>query len=304
VILEVGLGGRLDTTNVVARPALSVVTPISLDHQDKLGPTLAAIAGEKAGILKAGVPAVVSRQPPEALDVIRARAEEVRAPLFLWGEDYEAFEQRGRLVYQSAERLMDLSLPALMGHHQIGNAGTAIAAALRLKSFAVADAAIERGLLDVRWPARMQRLGNGPLSRLLAPGSELWLDGAHNPAGAQAIAQTLAELEERAPKPVGLIIGVMGQKDAAAILAHFRGLVRRVVTVPIPGAHEAPHDPVALAKIAASVGLIADAAPDVEAAIARLQKVEAAPLRILICGSLYLAGHVLALQEGVQAQMN
>ena len=304
VILEVGLGGRLDTTNVVARPALSVITPVSLDHQDKLGATLAAIAGEKAGILKAGVPAVVSRQPPEALDVIRARAEEVRAPLFLWGEDYEAFEQRGRLVYQSAERLMDLGLPALMGHHQIGNAGTAIAAALRLKSFGIADAAIERGLLDVRWPARMQRLDNGPLSRLLGTGSELWLDGAHNPAGAEAIAQTLAELEERAPKPVGLIIGIMGQKDAPAILAHFRGLVRRVVTVPIPGAHEATHDPVALAKIAASVGLTADAAPDVEAAIARLQKVEAAPLRILICGSLYLAGHVLALQEGVQAQMN
>ena len=137
-----------------------------------------------------------------------------------------------------------------------------------------------------------------------APGSELWLDGAHNPAGAQAIAQTLAELEERAPKPVGLVIGIMGQKDAAAILAPFRGLVRRVVTVPIPGAHEATHDPVALAKIAASVGLAADAAPDIEAAIARLQKVETGPLRILICGSLYLAGHVLALQEGVQAQMN
>jgi dihydrofolate synthase / folylpolyglutamate synthase len=304
VILEVGLGGRLDTTNVVQRPALSVITPISLDHQDKLGATLAAIAGEKAGILKAGVPAVVSRQPPDALDVIRARAEEVRAPLVVWGEDYDAFEQRGRLVYQSAERLMDLALPALMGQHQVGNAGTAIAAALRLAPLGVADAAIERGLLDVRWPARMQRLDNGPLSRLLGPGSELWLDGAHNPAGAQAIAQTLAELEERAPKPVGLVIGIMGQKDAAAILAPFRGLVRRVVTVPIPGAHEATHDPVALAKIAASVGLAADAAPDIEAAIARLQKIETGPLRILICGSLYLAGHVLALQEGVQAQMN
>ena len=302
-VIEVGLGGRLDATNVV-RPLVTAITSIAMDHEAFLGNDLAAIAGEKAGILKAGVPAVVSRQPPEALDVIRARAEQVRGPLFVWGEDYEAFEQRGRLVYQSAERLMDLSLPALMGHHQIGNAGTAIAAALRLKSFAVADAAIERGLLDVRWSARMQRLGNGPLSRLLAPGSELWLDGAHNPAGAQAIAQTLAELEERAPKPVGLIIGIMGQKDAAAILAHFRGLVRRVVTVPIPGAHEVTHDPVTLAKIAASVGLAADAAPDVEAAIARLQKVEAAPLRILICGSLYLAGHVLALQDGVQAQMN
>jgi dihydrofolate synthase/folylpolyglutamate synthase len=304
VILEVGLGGRLDATNVVARPALSIITPVSLDHQDKLGGTLGAVAGEKAGILKAGVPAVVSRQLPEALGVIRARAETLGAPLVVWGEDYEAFEQRGRLVYQSAQRLMDLALPALMGQHQVGNAGTAIAAALRLAPLGVADPDIERGLLEVRWPARMQRLDNGPLSRLLAPGSELWLDGAHNPAGAQAIAQTLAELEERAPKPVGLVIGIMGQKDAAAILAPFRGLVRRVVTVPIPGAHEATHDPVALARIAASAGLAADAAPDVEAAIARLQKVEPGPLRILICGSLYLAGHVLALQDGVQAQMN
>ena len=304
VILEVGLGGRLDATNVVARPALSVITPISMDHSDWLGESIALIAREKAGILKPGVPAVISRQPEEALAAIRSKAIETQAPLTLWGEDYEAFEQRGRLVYQSAERLMDLSLPALMGHHQVANAGTAIAAALQLKQLGITDTAIARGLLEVRWPARMQRLDKGPLTRLLTPGSELWLDGAHNPAGAEAIAQTLAELEERAPKPVGLIVGMMGKKDAAGFLAHFRGLVRRVVTVPTPGSPEATHEPAGLAKIAVSVGLAADAAPDVEAALARLQKVEARPMRILICGSLYLAGHVLALQEGVQAQTN
>ena len=304
VILEVGLGGRLDATNVVARPALSVITPISMDHSDWLGESIALIAREKAGILKPGVPAVISRQPEEALAAIRSKAIETQAPLTLWGEDYEAFEQRGRLVYQSAERLMDLSLPALMGHHQVANAGTAIAAALQLKQLGITDTAIARGLLEVRWPARMQRLDNGPLSRLLTPGSELWLDGAHNPAGAEAIAQTLAELEERAPKPVGLIVGMMGKKDAAGFLVHFRGLVRRVVTVPTPGSPEATHEPAGLAKVAVSVGLAADAAPDVEAALARLQKVEARPMRILICGSLYLAGHVLALQEGVQAQTN
>ena len=163
---------------------------------------------------------------------------------------------------------------------------------------------MERGLIDVRWPARMQRLANGPLSRLLMTGSELWLDGAHNVAGAEAIAQTLAELEERAPKPVGLVVGMMGKKDAAGFLAQFRGLVRRIVTVPNPGSPEVTHEPAALAKVAASVGLMADAAPDVESALTRLQKVEGRPMRILICGSLYLAGHVLALQEGVQAQMN
>jgi dihydrofolate synthase / folylpolyglutamate synthase len=304
VILEVGLGGRLDATNVIPRPALSIITPVSLDHQDKLGATLAAIAGEKAGILKPGVPAVISRQPPEALDVIAARAETVRAALAVWGEDYEAFEQRGRLVYQSEARLMDLPLPALMGQHQIGNAGTAIAAALQLKSLGLNDAAIERGLGEVRWPARMQRLDNGPLSRLLEPSSELWLDGAHNEDGARVIAQTLAELDERLPKPVGLIVGMMSHKDAPAFLRHFRGLVRRLVTVPVPGLSDTGYDAAALAKTAAAAGLTADAAPDVEAAIRRLQKTEKGPLRILICGSLYLAGPVLALQEGVQAQLN
>jgi len=158
--------------------------------------------------------------------------------------------------------------------------------------------------VEVRWPARMQRLDNGPLSQLLAPGSELWLDGAHNPAGAEAIAQTLAELEERAPKPLGLIVGMMGKKDAAGFFSHFRGLVRRVVTVPNPGSPEAAHDPIALAKVAQSVGLAADAATDVEAALVRLQKSDGRPLRVLICGSLYLAGQVLALQEGVEAQTN
>jgi dihydrofolate synthase / folylpolyglutamate synthase len=304
LILEVGLGGRLDATNVVAHPALAVITPIALDHTDWLGDSISLIAAEKAGILKPGVPAVISRQPGQALAVIRSRAGKVKAPLTVWGEDFEAFSQRGRLVYQNAERLLDLPLPALIGHHQLTNAGTAIAAALQLKVLDITDAAIERGLVEVRWPARMQRLDGGPLSQLLAPGSELWLDGAHNPAGAQAIAQTLAELEERAPKPVGLIVGMMGKKDAAGFFAHFRGLVRRVVTVPNPGSPEATHEPTALAKVAVSAGLTADAAPDLETALARLQRLESGPLRLLICGSLYLAGQVLALHEGVQAQMN
>ena len=182
---------------------------------------------------------------------------------------------------------------------------TAVAAALHLKPLGLTDAtAIERGLIEVRWPARMQHLANGPLSRLLVPGSELWLDGGHNPAGGQAIAQTLAEMEERSPKPVGLVLGMMGQKDAPAFLEHFSGLVRRIATVPIPGAPEAAHEPAALAAIAASAGFTAEPAADVEDAIRRLQSAQGGPLRILICGSLYLAGHVLALQEGVQAQAN
>ncbi len=304
LILEVGLGGRLDATNVVARPALSVIMPVSIDHTDKLGSTLEQIAAEKAGILKARVPAVISAQPPEALDVITDVAQRLGAPLSVWGQDFEAFEQRGRMVFQSAERLLDLPLPALMGQHQIGNAGTAVAAALQLKTMAIGSEAIERGLLAARWPARMQQLSNGPLSRLLVPGSELWLDGGHNVAGGRAIAQTLAELEERAPKPVGLILGMMGQKDAHGFVEQFRGLVRRIVTVPVPGAPESAHEPEKLAALAAWAGFNAEAAADVETAIRRLQEREGQPLRILICGSLYLAGQVLALQEGVQPQTN
>jgi dihydrofolate synthase/folylpolyglutamate synthase len=303
LILEVGLGGRLDATNVVARPQLSVITPVSLDHTDKLGETLPEIAREKAGILKAFAPAVVSLQPPEALEVIKARARGLTAPLTVWGEDYEAFEQRGRLVFQSAERLLDLPLPSLFGQHQIVNAGTAVAAAIRLKSLGMTVGAIERGLVEARWLARMQRLDNGVLSRLLLPGSELWLDGGHNAAGGQAIAQTLAELDERAPKPVSLVLGMLSQKDARGFLKHFRGLVRRVATVAIPNS-EATFTADALAAVAASAGLDAEPAPDVETAIRRLQQLEGRPLRVLICGSLYLAGHVLALQEGVQAQAN
>ena len=304
LILEVGLGGRLDATNVVARPALSVITPISLDHADKLGATVAEIAREKAGILKTGTAAIVSMQPPDALEAIRARACEVVAPLSVWGEDFEAFEQNGRLVFQSAERLIDLPLPALIGQHQIGNAGTAVAAALRLKWLGLTVEAIEQGLRQVRWPARMQRLDDGPLTRLLNPGSELWLDGGHNPAGGQAIAQTLAELEERAPKQVSLVAGMMRNKDAARFLEHFRGLARRVWTVPVPAGPEAAYAPEELASVAASVGLDAAPAPDVETALRSLQGPDEGSQRILICGSLYLAGHVLALQEGVQAQAN
>ena len=308
LLLEVGLGGRLDATNVLERPVLTVITPVSLDHSEKLGATLAKIAYEKAGILRAGVPVVVSQQEPEAEDAIRAEAEAVGAPLVMWGANFDAYEQRGRLVVQSNEELLDLPLPVLIGRHQVVNAGTAVAAALqlqvRLPALALDEWAIEEGLTSARWPARMQRLDWGPLPSLLKPGSELWLDGGHNPAAASALAQTLADLEERAPKPVHLIVGMMGLKDSGGFLSAFRGLARHVVTVPIPGAHEAPHAPEVLADTARSVGLEAEWAPDMESAIKRTDQLEPGPKRILICGSLYLAGHVLGLQEGVEPQAN
>ena len=304
VLIEVGLGGRLDATNVIEKPALTVLTPISLDHAEKLGCTLEKIAAEKAGILKRGARCIVSQQDDEVHDVITRAAARIGAPLFAWGREYEAFEQRGRLIVQKEDRLLDLPLPALIGPHQIVNAGTAVAAALALDTLTVDEAAIERGLVAARWPARMQRIDSGPLPSLLRPGSELWLDGGHNPAAGLHLAQTLADLEERAPKPVYLVVGMLGLKDAAGFLGAFRGLARHVVGVPIPGSHEAPFTPEALAAAARSVSLSGEPAPSVEAALKRIEALDPGPKRILITGSLYLAGHVLALQEGVEPQAN
>jgi len=304
VLLEVGLGGRLDATNVIGRPALSIITPISMDHADKLGSTIAAIAREKAGILKRGVTAVVSQQPREAMEVIEAEARAVGARLIIWGQEFDAYEQNGRMVVQLEDALLDLPRPALIGRHQIVNAGTAVAAAMQLGRLGLSERSIERGLLDVEWPARMQHLIRGPLPDLLGPGSELWLDGGHNVAAGEVLAQTMADLEDRAPKPLHLIVGMMGQKDAAGFIAPFRGLARHVFTVPIPGAHEATHTPEAIAGHALAIGLDAEATGGVEQALKDLDQRFPGPKRVLICGSLYLAGHVLALQEGVTAQPN
>ncbi len=299
LLLEVGLGGRLDATNVVAKPELSVITTISMDHSDKLGDSLEKIAAEKAGIIKRDVPCVVSQQDEGPLAVIDRRAGEVGAPVVAWGRDFDAFEQRGRLIFQRDDRLLDLPMPVLIGRHQVINAGTAIAGALQLKAFNIDDRAIETGLKTVTWLARMQRLDSGPLLSRISTGTELWLDGGHNAAAGQVLAQTMADLDERSAKPVHLITGMLALKDAKAFLAPFGGLARHVMTVPIPGSHEGSHAPDILAKAAADMGLRAETSTTVEAALVRLEHQFPGPKRILICGSLYLAGHVLALQEGL-----
>ena len=304
LLLEVGLGGRLDATNVVARPRACIITPVSMDHAEKLGATPGAIAAEKAGILKRGVTAIISQQSDEVGSVIAAVGRRVGARLVSWGQDFDAFEQHGRLVVQRDNQVLDLPLPVLIGRHQIVNAGTAAAAALELRDLGLNEHAIERGLTTGRWPARMQRLDHGPLPDVLQPGSELWLDGGHNPAAGQVLAQTMADLEERAPRPLHLVCGMMALKDACGFLAPFAGLARSVTTVPIPGANEAPHAPDSLAQAARSVGLAAEPARDVEAALRRIDAHNSGAKRILICGSLYLAGQVLAQQEGVVAQGN
>ena len=305
VILEVGLGGRLDTTNVIEAPALTVITPISIDHAEKLGATIALIAREKAGIIKAGVPCVVSDQPEDAFVEIERVAARLGAPLIARGHQFDAYLQNGRLVFQGEDRVLDLSRPTLIGRHQIINAGTAVAAALALpRTLAPDEAAIEAGLLAAEWPARMSKLQGGPLGAMISADTELWLDGGHHPAAGIVLSETLADLDERAPTPALLIVGMMGQKDAAGFLAPFRGIVSALVAVPIAGAHETPHAPEPIAAIANGLGIAASTAGNVAEALAAIERAAPGDKRILICGSLYLAGNVLALQQGTTVQSN
>jgi dihydrofolate synthase / folylpolyglutamate synthase len=292
LLLEVGLGGRLDATNVVEKPIASVITRLSLDHRDFLGDTLVSIAAEKAGILKYGVPAVVTSQARDALAVIERQAARVKAPLAIAGEDWTATEERGRLVYQDDDGLLDLPAPKLYGRHQFENAGAAIAA-LRSSGLKLPSSAFEAGMIRVDWPARMQRLSQGRLAPMLAPESELWLDGGHNADGGRAIAAALADLEERVSRPLVLIVGMLSTKDSEGFLRNFSGLARRVITVPIH--QDNALSAAALADIARGIGIPAMTSNDVERALAVAGKLDLHPApRILITGSLYLAGEVLA----------
>ena len=294
LLLETGLGGRLDATNVVPKPVLTAIMPVSIDHVSFLGDTLAQIAGEKAGILKPRVPCVVGRQEQEAFRVIEARAEWIGAPLHVAGRDFDMYEQHGRLIFSTPTRLLDLPLPRLKGRHQIDNAGTAIAASELLFGEALDVRAIEQGLTRAEWPARLERLPAGGLHAYVADGTELWLDGGHNPAGGKVIAQALAEIEERVPRPMHIVFGMMETKDAHAFIAPFKGLVERIYTVPIPGEPNA-FSAEALASIARAEGFDVTATSGVPDALSRSQRALGGPGRVLICGSLYLAGHVLKL---------
>lgn len=293
LLLEVGLGGRLDATNLVDRPAVSIVTPVSLDHLEMLGETLAEIALEKAGILKPGVPGVIGPQPPEARDAIVAHADRIGAPLLLFGQDFDAFEQNGRLVYQSEQSLLDLPLPGLIGRHQVVNAGVAVAAALALSAPVISEDAIARGVAGAQWPARFVRLDRGSLVSSAGEHTEVWLDGGHNPSAGAALAQALADLDERAPKPVYLIIAMKANKDARNFLVPFSGLVRGIVTIPLIGHEESSFAPDVLCDIAEEVGIDAVDEDDPRAAINAIEAWDVGPKRILICGSLYLAGQIL-----------
>ncbi len=296
LILEVGLGGRLDATNVIAHPALSVITSIGLDHQQYLGDTIEEIAREKAGILKRGTTGIVGVQSVEVRGEIECVAEKVGAPLKIANQDWQSYTQYGRLVFQDEDGLLDLPFPALQGPHQIDNAGNAIAAVRALKDERISDAAIEAGLLNVTWPARMQRLTNGHLNELLPIEAELWLDGGHNGPAGVVLAQTLKDLNAKNPKPLIMIWGMLNTKHPGAFIANFKGVAERVITIAIPGeANTIPAD--ALALSANQIGIAALPATSLEKALEQAAVLHPAP-RIIICGSLYLAGHVLAAQNG------
>ncbi|WP_339931011.1 folylpolyglutamate synthase/dihydrofolate synthase family protein [uncultured Brevundimonas sp.] len=285
-IIEVGLGGSLDATNVIDRPLLSVITPIALDHAEFLGTDLSGIAGEKAGILKPGARGLVARQSEAVMAVITARAAALLAPLTVLGSDFDAWGDRGGLSYQDEERFLDLPAPALAGPHQIDNAGLAVAVALELD---LPEAAIVQGLETVSWPARMQRLTAGPYGETARSAeAELWLDGGHNPHAARALAETLAARQARAPRPLALIVGMLANKDSGGFFEALKDSGAAVFTVGFDGTAAEPE---ALAAVARGHGLGAQPAGSVSGALDLALRLGAG--RVVICGSLYLAGEVL-----------
>lgn len=282
-LLEVGLGGRLDATNVVDAPALCVITPVSYDHQQFLGETLPQIAGEKAGIIKRGVPCVVGPQEDAALEVIEARAARLGAPLLAYGQHWHVGTEGGRLVYQDENGLLDLPLPNLPGPHQVQNAGMALAALRALGRGQGAEGAVSRA----EWPARMQRLRHGPLVEAL-PQGVLWLDGGHNPAAGAAIAASLAQM---GVGRLWLICGMLNTKDVAGFMRPLQGVAQHLHAVSIPG--EAATLPASqTADAARAAGIAATEAASVASALAEIAARDPGA-QVLICGSLYLAGHIL-----------
>lgn len=303
VVLEVGMGGHFDATNVVPAPAMTVIQPVGLDHMEFLGRDVAAIALEKAGIIKPGAPLVVGPQSDAARQVILSQADRLGVAVHTFGQDFHARQEHGRMVYEDQDGLLDLPLPRLAGAHQIENAGVAIAALrhARLRPGAPrwgGDKAVEQGLRSVEWPGRLQRLTAGPLLDCAPENAEVWLDGGHNPHGARAVAQAIADLEEHGERPLYLICAMLANKDAVGFMSVWRGLARRVATLAIPG-QDNSFGAGALYDAARAAGLEAAPAEDLEDAMlqvtawSRLDG-DNVPPRILICGSLYLAGQVLA----------
>ncbi len=298
-LIEVGLGGRFDSTNVMEEVAVSVITPVSMDHEAFLGDTIAKIAFEKAGIIRRKTPLIVGQQQPEALAVIEQQAAKMLAPVMVFGEHFAGSGENGRMVFHDENSLVDLPLPRLGGHHQIENAAVALAACrtfVATQGIELGEQALSDGLLQAFWPGRMQKLPPGKLPGSQLQENEIWLDGGHNPAAAAAIAAHLATLEEAASKPLVLICGMLNTKDPSGYFNHFASLAQKVVTVPILSS-DAGIPAQELAQIAASCGLNATAATSLAGAMEIVGSSTANPCRVLICGSLYLVGDALGQNE-------
>ena len=291
-VVEVGLGGRFDATNVFTAPAVSVITPVDYDHLEMLGPELSRIAWEKAGIIKAGRPAVVARQREEAWEVIEAEAAALAAPLTLMGRDIDTGEANGRLWVQLADRLFDLPAPSLFGAHQFDNAGLAVAALAIWNDPRIGEAAMAQGVSSAAWPGRFQRLARGPFAALAtARGADLWLDGGHNPHAGRALADACARLV-RDGRPLVLIVGMLGRKDAMGFFRPFADLSPRVLTTAFESSSATPAE--TLAEAARSAGFRAEPVDGARAALARALEAEGPAPHVLICGSLHFAGDILA----------
>jgi dihydrofolate synthase / folylpolyglutamate synthase len=295
-VIEVGMGGRLDCTNVVDDPAVSIIMPISFDHQAYLGDRVELIAAEKAGIIKKGRPVVIGHQEFDAArEVLIDAADRMNCPTAVYGQDFTAHEEFGRMVYQDEFGLADLPLPRLPGRHQLANAAAAIRA-VKAAGFPVTEAMMETAMIHVEWPGRLQRLQEGALVDLAPPGAEIWVDGGHNPGAGEVIAEAMAAFEERQPRPLYLIVGMLNTKDPIGYFRAFADIAEYVFAVPIRGS-DAGLDPVVIATSAYDAGLVAEPAMTVAEALKEITERQlegSIPPRILIGGSLYLAGNVLA----------
>ncbi|MGI9365638.1 MAG: bifunctional folylpolyglutamate synthase/dihydrofolate synthase [Rhizobiaceae bacterium] len=292
-LIEVGLGGRFDATNVMESTALSVITPIDIDHQTFLGDTLAKIAFEKAGIIKQGTPLIIGDQQDEALEVIERQAARNRSQKMVAGQDFHGIRENGRLVYQDQNALLDLALPRLVGEHQISNAATAIAASRAFcnqQNIELTNAMVDQGIVTAEWPARMQHITHGTLIDTMPETCDVWLDGGHNPGAGRMVAQYLGDLEERDPRPLTMVCAMIDTKDSDGYFRQFETLVERVITVPIVSS-DAGVNPELLADLAENAGLPAISAPSLKQALHMVDGSE--PNRVLVCGSLYLAGDML-----------
>ncbi|HEY9235552.1 MULTISPECIES: bifunctional folylpolyglutamate synthase/dihydrofolate synthase [Phenylobacterium] len=293
-IVEVGLGGRFDATNIFDAPAVSVITPVDYDHLEMLGPELSKIAWEKAGIIKHGRPAVVARQMPEGEAVILEEAEKLDAPVTLMGRDFDAWEERGRLLVQMPDQLYDLPAPSLFGGYQFANAGLAVAAALALGDPRIDEAALAKGVSSAVWPARFQRLTDGPMAKLAAErGSDLWLDGGHNPHAGRALAEAAGRLTARDPRPLVLVAAMFARKDALGFFQPFADLKPKVLATTFDSPNAASAEE--LAQAAREAGLEAQVVADVSEGVKEALSGTGPAPHVLICGGLHFAGEVLAM---------